>query len=501
MSVREYRLLFMALVCAGSQVIGCAANKNSGAQQSAPPPTSSNPALAEAHRGDSGQAPQQKLRRDENRALVEDMLGQKRSKSDAQLAAERDVVEYESGAGVAIRPVGEPVEVDGGMTVPPPPAPSKAKPRVAGPADVPPPPPPPSAHKAQVATRANAIIPPAPPRPSNLDRGPEKMAEKTVGKAGDTPSAPAKPAEGLKPAEHAKLDKSKPMPDPASAAASSAPVANGPTSVTPAKAQIYGSFDLKVCERLSLAARDLSFNMSAVQTYDGELPATLPFDYYRDLEKTAHERGLQMNPAQLRKNHFVCTLIPIVARLNATVFRQRLEVLRVDGREKKGLVTKAERLWMEQIKSRYGLSVQATTADVLRLVDVVPDALILAVAAEATEWGTSESAKATNNLFGLAAKKGSERRTYKYAVESVGDFIEFMNSANESEFAMLKRFRDARGRLRTEAKALDSLVLADAMEGFPGSAGGKYVAEIKAILRGWNNYNRFELRESELRSW
>lgn len=499
MSVREYRLLFIALVCVGSQIVGCAANKNSGAQQSAPPPTSSNPALAEAHRGDSGQAPKQKLRRDENRALVEDMLGQKRSKTDAQLAAERDVVEYESGAGVAVKPIGEPVEVDGGMIAPPP-APSKAKPRVAGPADVPPPPPPPSAQKTQVATRAREIIPPAPPRP-------EKTAEKTAGKVGDTQStpktmpAPAKPLEGVKPAENAKPDKSKPFSAPASAPASSASAANGPANAAPAKAQIYGSFDLKVCERLSLAARDLSFNMSAVQTYDGELPATLPFDYYRDLEKTAHERGLQMDPVQLRKNHFVCTLIPIAARLNATVFRQRLEVLRVDGREKKGLVTKAERLWMEQIKSRYGLSAQATTADVLRLVDIVPDALILAVAAEATEWGTSEAAKATNNLFGLVVKKGSERRTYKYAVESVGDFIEFMNSANESEFAMLKRFRDARGRLRTEAKALDSLVLADAMEGFPGSAGGKYVAEIKAILRGWNNYNRFELRESELRSW
>jgi Bax protein len=261
----------------------------------------------------------------------------------------------------------------------------------------------------------------------------------------------------------------------------------------------FQAFDRDVCEKLSLADRELKADMPALQRYDGQLPLAMPANYYRSLESYARKHGLAMNPVQLMKNRFVCTLLPIATRMNTQVFRQRLEVLRLQTRDKWGALTAEDKTWLDELKTAYRLPTSASYEQLLERVDVVPISLLLGQGSWESNWGSSELAKKANNLFGMKAAKGQPPffylkvswRKFNSLAEGIAGYIELLNTGP------YRHYRAARGRMRAQGQRLDSVALVASLKLDGYAQDPAYVQKISGAIRE-NSFRSHELVESEI---
>ena len=204
--------------------------------------------------------------------------------------------------------------------------------------------------------------------------------------------------------------------------------------------------------------------------------------------------GMDTLDKDQKKTIFYRALLPIVLAENSRVWNERVFLLQQFGSGKVDLESDAGQS-VARIAARYrvdgDLNDPAVRDTLLRRVDVVPVALVLAQAAQESGWGTSRFALESNNLFGIwtwnedAGSVPMNRpddatnmvRVYPDIEASVRAYLHNINIG----FAYTD-FRDLRASMRAAGKPLDAFALAGALDRY-STAGDIYVNNIREMLR------------------
>ena len=207
-----------------------------------------------------------------------------------------------------------------------------------------------------------------------------------------------------------------------------------------------------------------------------------------------------------RKAEFIGFLHPIATAENRRIQAVRTRLAALAGSLATGGAARpADAQWLRVLAKRYRLPATGHTPRtlaeaLLRRVDVIPPALVLAQAAKESAWGTSRFARQGNNLFGhwcftpscgmvpLRRTPGltHEVATFDSVRASVAEYMRNLNS--HKAYAPLRAIR---ARLRAEGLPLTGTALAAGLTRY--SAGGDdYVREVRALIRH-NDLERFRV--------
>ena len=411
-----------------------------------------------------------------------------------------------------------PAKEDGAASTTEPPAevaPAHPEPPVEAPAE----PQPEPEENGEPAAPANPPAPPAetlpaqPPRPANPAPPTDTRPAAPANPAPPTdtrPAAPANPAPptNTRPANPAPPVNTRPEqpPRPATPAAPAEPAAPAKPPAIEPNVSGSGTVDpskLDICQEINVAARGLEIDLGPLHNDKGELPLFIPVKYLRNIEQIVREKGLDISSSKLKKNHFVCSVLPMAIRMNAQVYRQRIEVMRLAAKEKRGTsLSSQESSWLSSLRKHYNVKESGYTA-VLKRVDIVPLGLLLAQAAAESGWGTSRVALDASNLFGIHARKGEDCikadnscvRRYKSHLESVAAYIRLMNTGGTKYHLA---FQNLRAQMRANRQKLDSAQLAMTLSGY-SERGMVYCQEIRDIMTKYNNLAKYEIKEEAVK--
>lgn len=196
---------------------------------------------------------------------------------------------------------------------------------------------------------------------------------------------------------------------------------------------------------------------------------------------------------ELRKSLFIRALLPSILAENQRI---RLIRERVQSILKNGLsVTQMSALhWLQNIKRTYRVQGDIKRPEVqqrlLRRLDEIPPALVLAQAANESGWGTSRFAIEGNNLFGIwtfqretglipEARAGDlehKVRTFPDIRASVKAYLYTLNIGKS--YRELRKLRET---MRHANESLDAVTLAAGLIHY-SQRGTEYVDEVRAII-------------------
>lgn len=204
--------------------------------------------------------------------------------------------------------------------------------------------------------------------------------------------------------------------------------------------------------------------------------------------------GLDTLNKDEKKTVFFRALLPIVVAENLRIWNQRVFLLEQFGQ---GAVDPQSDGGEEvaAIAADYKITGDLNDPEVrdtlLRRVDVVPVALVLAQAAQESGWGTSRFALEANNLFGMwtwdtdagavplsrPADATHLVRVYPDIQTSVRAYLHTINIG----FAYVN-FRNLRAQMRTQGQALNAFELAGSLEQY-SITGAAYITNLRSMLR------------------
>ncbi|MGZ3745135.1 MAG: glucosaminidase domain-containing protein [Pseudobdellovibrionaceae bacterium] len=243
----------------------------------------------------------------------------------------------------------------------------------------------------------------------------------------------------------------------------------------------------EICDGLDVISGNMEVNLSSLYNVATPLPISMPSDQLARLR------------SQDKKNKFICILLPVAIRMSEEVFKQRMEVLRLQAKQQKGLsLTKEDELWLTDIKNAYELEPQSSFEEVLKRVDIIPLPLLLAQAALESGWGTSRATRELKNLFGMHAQKGQECRNgfdhtcvrvFPSLAASVSAYIRLLNVGD-----YYSEFRNQRARMRSNNEALDSIKLLQALGNYNVTP-VKYIEDVRALMTKSNKLTQFVFQE------
>ena len=200
--------------------------------------------------------------------------------------------------------------------------------------------------------------------------------------------------------------------------------------------------------------------------------------------------------AKTKKQTFFTYMLPKVRRANDKILASRRLLLIIRDDLRTGNTLDADDIqFVGALKAHYRIRQQTnlhtTVDDLLTRVDIIPESLVLAQAANESGWGTSRFARQANNLFGvwcfsegcgLTPKNrdgGLNHEVAKY--DSVQNSIRaYMHTINtHSAYIQL---RDIRATKRSEKQHFIGLALAEGLLKY-SSRGIDYVREIQQLIR------------------
>jgi len=239
---------------------------------------------------------------------------------------------------------------------------------------------------------------------------------------------------------------------------------------------------------------------------------TLDYDW-RQLEKGVPPLILENIPADItysvntasKKRTFFMGLLPMVLLANQEIEEEREEILQIFEWHRNGTLNFDDRQRLETIANRYGLrgdmlNDHRMRSRLLRRVDTLPPALVLAQAANESAWGTSKFAQRGNNLFGeWTFRPGTgivpedrppgeiyEVRKFSSIYESIRSYMNNLNSNGA-----YRKLRDIRERLRQAEQPVTGIALTTGLLKY-SQRGEDYIEEIQAMIR----QNRLSLANS-----
>ena len=206
-----------------------------------------------------------------------------------------------------------------------------------------------------------------------------------------------------------------------------------------------------------------------------------------------------------KKQAFFDFMLPKVRASNQQIRELRLEIIRIRDRLRvNGELQDTDQQRLAELARRYrvrGAVGPAETLDSLLVkVDVVPESLVLAQAANESGWGTSRFARKANNMFGvwcfkpgcglepLSRDEGLSHEVARYnsVQDSVNAYIHTINT--NPAYVMLRRIRADH---RADELYPSGLAMAEGLEKY-SARGLDYVREIQAMIRV-NNLQQYTL--------
>ena len=219
----------------------------------------------------------------------------------------------------------------------------------------------------------------------------------------------------------------------------------------------------------------------------------------------------QIRDLKKKKRVFFLSILPITLLANQKIQLQREEITEIFKKIDLGKNLSPEELdFMDYILKTYKTSGDPFNEpklrrELLKRVDVIPPALILAQAASESAYGTSRFSRLANNLFGewtftpgagivpLDRPDGKtyEVRRFTSVSASVNSYLRNINTHRA-----YRELREKRAVLRSEGLPLKSLELAEGLMHY-SIKGEKYIQSIKNIIR----HNRLgRLSQTKLRT-
>ncbi len=261
-----------------------------------------------------------------------------------------------------------------------------------------------------------------------------------------------------------------------------------------------------LCEKISTAVRELEISQDEImQSADLQVPEQLPVEYLRKLGEIIRRNGVNVSETILRRDHFVCLMLPVIVKMDRVVFQKRLKVIELQQKQAQNQeLTAVEQQWLASLKTGFGLNASASYKDLLSRVDVVPVSLLLAQAALESDWGRYKWAVG-NNLFGrhglnseacMFTASGVCLKKFASLEEGIGNQLYYLNTGRY-EFAV--NFRSARAKLREKGRPLDAGVLADSLVGY-ASIGKEYARRLQALLNKQTYLEKYSFAEGEGRA-
>ena len=262
-----------------------------------------------------------------------------------------------------------------------------------------------------------------------------------------------------------------------------------PRKVVPAKPPVAPLMQ-NICQLIKASSNGQAVDLSNLYGDDAKLAATMPSEQLKALQ------------SQDKKNLFVCTLLPIAVRMDMEVYAQRLEILRLQAKQKQGnKLSTGDISWLSDIKTQYNLKPTDSYADLLLRVDIIPLPMLLAQAALETGWGTSAATRDLKNLFGIHQGDSSQDcargydtnnacvRRFKNITQGVAAYFLLLNSDRN-----YVKFRNVRGQLRAAAQKLDSVALVGALGNY-NETPTQYINLVRSMMAEWNKSAKYTFNE------
>ena len=197
-----------------------------------------------------------------------------------------------------------------------------------------------------------------------------------------------------------------------------------------------------------------------------------------------------------KKQMFFNYMLPKVRQANDKILADRRLLMMIRDDLTKGDTLDPDDIqFISALKTRYRTgrqtNLRSTVDDLLIRVDVVPESLVLAQAANESGWGTSRFARQANNLFGiwcfregcgLTPKNRDEGLTHevaKYETVQVG-LVAYIHTINTNP--AYTYLRDIRATTRSQEQHFSGLALAEGLLRY-SSRGIDYVRDIQQLIR------------------
>jgi len=192
----------------------------------------------------------------------------------------------------------------------------------------------------------------------------------------------------------------------------------------------------------------------------------------------------------VRKEVFFNYLLPAIYEKNAEIIALRESILNNE-------LSSSE---LDKLATKYRLKKPATVEDLLTVIDILPPSLVLAQAANESNWGRSRFAEDFNNYFGIwcfvkgcgtVPKRRNANANHEVAnFNSLKDCIDYYVLTINRNYAY-QDLRLIRKAYRDELKPLSGIALAEGLSNyaFPGD---EYISSIQSVIR-YNQLERYDL--------
>jgi len=191
----------------------------------------------------------------------------------------------------------------------------------------------------------------------------------------------------------------------------------------------------------------------------------------------------------VRKEVFFNYLLPAIHQKNAEITKLRNSILNNELSINE----------LEKLASKYRVKNPATQEELLKVIDILPPSLVLAQAANESNWGRSRFAKEFNNYFGIwcfsvgcgiIPKERAMNATHEVAsFNSLQENVDYyMFNINRSyAYEELRRIREKQ---RNDMLPIKGIVLAEGLGNyaFPGN---EYIDSIKSVIQ-YNQLSRHD---------
>ena len=219
-----------------------------------------------------------------------------------------------------------------------------------------------------------------------------------------------------------------------------------------------------------------------------------------DVESRAYPSTLPdfsaIKDVSTKKQMFFNYMLPKVRQANDKILADRRLLMMIRDDLTTGDTLDPDDIqFIRALKTRYRTgrqtNLRSTVDDLLIRVDVVPESLVLAQAANESGWGTSRFARQANNLFGiwcfregcgLTPKNRDEGLTHEVAkYETVQEgLVAYIHTINTNP--AYTYLRDIRATTRSQEQHFSGLALAEGLLRY-SSRGIEYVRDIQQLIR------------------
>ncbi len=207
-----------------------------------------------------------------------------------------------------------------------------------------------------------------------------------------------------------------------------------------------------------------------------------------------------------KKASFFDFLSPYVEIVNQNILIQRQRLIRFREKIISGsMLNRNEMNYLSSLRVEYKLENEVLNTlnlidRLLRRVDIIPNSLALAQAANESAWGTSRFAREGNNFFGqwcftngcgmIPSRRligaNHEVRRFNSVFDSVESYIMNLNT-----FPSYQKLRDLRLEVRQGGRTIDGISLSEGL-GTYSSRGVEYIVELQSMIYS-NNLLKLDL--------